>query len=158
MSRSFCAVPAISMGPRHACNELVEEQCGGDGAGVGPAQVLDVGDVRIEITPIAALEWQLPNRLPGDIGSRLDLGDQSGVVADQAGHRVPRARIAAPVSVAMSTMASVLVFRGQHKLIGHHQPSLGVGVHHLHGLAPVHRQHIPHSDQGVRRAGVVHIR
>ena len=48
----------------------------------------------------------------------------------------------APVSVAMSTIASAPVLARQHERVGHHEPALGVGVEDLDGRAAADRDHV----------------
>ena len=65
------------------------------------------------------------------------------VVGHHAGRpRCPSATICAPVSVATSMSTSGESGRRPGEGVGEHQPSLGVGVEHLDGLAAVHREHV----------------
>src|SRR5687767_10030675 len=93
------------MGPGQSGDELFEEERGVDRAAVGATHVLDVGDVGVELRPVAALHRQLPNRLVRLAGRCFDLLHQTLVVAHEA-RDARTERTQAPVSSAMSTMAS----------------------------------------------------
>ena len=64
---------------------------------------------------------------------------------------VPSARIVAPVSVAMSMIASRLGLGREHEAVRHHEAPLGVGVHHLDRRPAVHRDHVAELERGPRR-------
>ena len=64
---------------------------------------------------------------------------------------VPRARMQAPVRVAMSTIASARLLGRQHQRVGHDQPALGVGVDHLDRRAAADRDHVAERHRRARR-------
>src|SRR5574338_137126 len=76
----------VDVGPRGPVHELLEEQAGGDGPGVGTAEVRHVGDGRVELAAVGPDERQLPDRFVGPGGRGPDLVDDAGVVAHDPGH------------------------------------------------------------------------
>jgi len=63
------------MRPRHAGDELAEEERGGDGAGVAAADVLQIGDSAPQLLPILAHQRELPELL-----SRGTAGGDAGAI------------------------------------------------------------------------------
>src|ERR687889_2166814 len=79
----------VEVRPRDAVGELLDEGGGGDGAGLAPADVLDVGDVGLDLLRVLLVERQLPELL-ADLAARLDdLVDESLVCPEYAGVHVP---------------------------------------------------------------------
>ena len=78
---------------------------------------------------VAPLERELPHRLVGRVGRRRRAGRPGPGRCPSRRRPGCRGRACtAPVSVAMSTIASVRLLGRQHERVGHHQPALGVGV------------------------------
>src|SRR5687767_13246425 len=75
----------VEVGPGDAVGELLDEGGGGDGARLAPADVLDVGDVRLDLLRVLLVERELPELL-ADLAARLDdLVDELLVGAEDAG-------------------------------------------------------------------------
>ena len=142
-------------GPRGVpADELLEEQRGGDRPGVRAAEVLDVGDVGVELgCGSGAPSGSCQTGSSVAIGGRADLVDQAERRCPSP--RRPRCRAPAgtrPVSVAMSTIASAPLLGGQHERVGHHEPPLGVGVDDLDGRAAADGEHVAELHRRCRTA------
>ena len=133
----------VEVAERGAADEVLEEQAGGDRPGVLAAHVLDVGDLRVEHAAGSADERQLPERLVGRVAGGRELRRRGRRRCRGPGPaRVPKVRIAAPVSVAMVTIASTPSSTARTMPVGHDEAALGVGVDDLDGLAAADRQHV----------------
>src|SRR5215203_5380374 len=66
-----CRAGDVEVRPGDAVGELLDEGSGGDGAGLAPADVLDVGDVGLDLLGVLLVERQLPELL-ADLPARLD--------------------------------------------------------------------------------------
>src|SRR5690606_34212494 len=67
----------VEVGPRRAVrDELLEEQPGGEAAAVVAADVLEVGDRRVELLAVVGGQRQRPHPLAGGVGGGLHLLDE----------------------------------------------------------------------------------
>src|SRR5205814_9981059 len=81
----------VEVGPRHAVDELLEEQPGRQSARVAvTAGVLDVGDLGIDLLAVVVGQGKRPGLLPGPVGRGLHLLDPAVVVTHEAGDLVPQ--------------------------------------------------------------------
>ena len=130
------------MRPRQASHELLEEQGSGDGARVGViAHVLQVGDLRIELAAIAALQRQLPEALVGAFSRGNNLIDQRLIVAEDGRHlRAECSKRGASQGCDVDNRVWIVAFAGEHQRIGHHQSAFGIGVLDFDRLAAVDGQ------------------
>ena len=142
----------VDVRPRRVADELGEEQRGGDRPGVGAAEVAQVGDRRVELacgSGCSSGSCQTGSSVA--VGRRPTWSTSAASLPITPATCVPSARMQAPVSVAMSTIASTPLLGGQHQRVGHHQPALGVGVDDLDGRAAADRDHVAERHGGARR-------
>ena len=133
----------VEVGPRHAVgDEVAEEQPGVDGSAVAVADVLAVGDLRLDAALLDLRERHRPHRLAGFVGGGADGGDEVVVVAEEpggAGAEGDDARPGQRGEVDDGVGAGVVGARlgGPGDGVAEDQAAFGVGVQHLGRRAAV---------------------
>ena len=134
----------VQVHPR-ACRPTnsARNQRGRDRAAVAVADVLDVGDGRVDQRAVVVVQRQLPDRL-ADRRARVDQirGIRSSSLPMAPVMPSPSATTHAPVSVAVSTISCGLLLGQVRERVGEHQPALGVGVQDLGRRAAAMRDHV----------------
>ena len=103
----FCDLARdVEAHPRRTADELLQEQRGRRRPGEGAAEVGDVGDLGVELLAVLLLQGQLPHRLVGGLCGLLEPTDGSRWLPNNPAVDPPSATSTAPVSVAMSMIAS----------------------------------------------------
>src|SRR6266536_3019440 len=76
----------VDVDPRHAAHEVAEEEGGVDRPTPARADVLDIGDVAVDLLAQVVEERQLPNPLAGGRRRSGDLAGEGVGTGEEAGH------------------------------------------------------------------------
>ena len=131
----------VEVGPRHAADELLQEQPGRERAAVRPTDVLEVGHVAVEVRAVLRRQRQRPHRLVGAGLGGLAPGraTPSSLPMRPAISR-PSARMHGAGQRGDVDDGVGAVLHRQRQAVGQHQPTLGVGVVDLHRRAVAERR------------------
>ena len=134
------------MRPVEVLGEARQEAAGGDGAGLRPANVGDVGERAVELLLVLVMQRQLPGAVVGAFASLEDLPDQGVIVAHQAGDVAAQGDDAGAGEGGDVDHRLRLEALGVGQGIAQHQAAFRVGVEDFHGLPA-------HGGDDVARAG-----
>ena len=99
----------VEVDPRHAVDELLQEQSGGERAALARADVLDVGDRRVDPAAVVGGQRERPHPLADAVGRGLHLRRSTpSSLPIRPAIFSPSATTQAPVSVARSITAAGL--------------------------------------------------
>src|SRR5213594_431247 len=132
--------------------ELLEEEPRGDGAAAARADVVEIGDVALEVLAVLVDEGQLPDALAGVLGGGQQPVGEPLIVREQA--RAQRAKgddAGARERGHIDHLVGLDLLRRVAHRVGEREASLGVRVADLHGDAVHRAQYVARADGGARR-------
>ena len=127
----------VEMRPGHVADELLQEDgTGGAARLAAPPDILDVGDVGLDVLLVGLAERQPPQQLAGLLGRRQQLAGQRLVIAEQARLLVPqRHDHGAGQRRQIDDRLGLESLLGVVEHVRQQQAALGVRVDHLDGRA-----------------------
>ena len=142
----------VEVHPRHAVDELLQEQPGGERAAVAAGRCSSCRrpPTRAACGTRRAAGAATPARRRGR-RRRAPASTHASSLPMSPAILSPSATMHAPVSVARSIDRGRLVLRRERERVGQDEPTLGVGVEHLDGLAVADLQHVAGPDRGAAR-------
>src|SRR2546426_910462 len=142
----------VQMRPRAVARELLEEEPRGDGAAAARADVVEIGDVALEVLAVLVDEGQLPDALAGVLGGGQQPVGEPLIVREQA--RAQRAKgddAGARERGHVDHLVGLDLLRRVAHRVGEREASLGVRVADLHGDTVHRAQYVARADGGARR-------
>ena len=136
----------VEVHPRRAVDELLQEQSGRERAAVAAADVLEVGDLRLELLAVLGGQRERPHRFAGAVGGGADLVGPVVVVAHESGDLVAQRDHARAGEGREVDHRARLLVRREREGVGEDEATLGVGVEHLDRLAVADLQHVARTD------------